>query len=388
MGRVPWAGGRESDALLSAAMGIARRQASFDGGPIDSIYPHLVIVQGFWAAACAVAALIERMSSGLGQTVTVGGVHAVMVAGAGALTFDPSAPPTRRGVGGSGGPGGAVPFYRTYQCQDGEWLFLAALTPVFTAAAFRALEITGLMEDERLGGRGRAGMLQPENIGWVIETIAEVFRTRPRSVWLERLEKEGCPVGPVEPRDGWLDHPHVRSIGMRIEITDPNGKVVMPGTPLNLTATPAFIRSPAPRLGEHATDLDSRVVPSVLTKEVGSSPQPSNGPLQGLRVLDLGAIIAGPLTASLLGELGADVIKVEPLTGDSFRGPGFNAYNKGQRSIALDLRNSLGKGAFMELVRNADVVIDNYRPGVLERLGIAYEQLIQANPRIVTLSIT
>src|SRR5205807_8285715 len=65
----------------------------------------------------------------------------------------------------------------------------------------------------------------------------------------------------------------------------------------------------------------------------------SDGPLEGIRVLDLGAIIAGPFAASLLADLGADVIKVEPLSGDSFRGPGFGAYNKGQRSIALDLRD-------------------------------------------------
>lgn len=391
-GVVPWAGGQESEPLLSAATGVALRQASFGGGPIDSIYPHLVMVQGMWAAATAVAALFERRRSGVGQTVTVGGVHGVMVAGAGALTFDPAAPRPPRG---RGGPGGSVPFYRTYQCGDGEWLFLAALTPHFTESAFGALEITHLMDDERLGGRGRAGMLQPENVGWVIERIAEVFRTRPRDVWLEKLAEAGCPVGPVDRRENWLDHAQVRSIGMRIEIDDPErGRVVMPGIPLNLTDTPATVRSAAPTLGQDDNDAawtqPSRSEPTgplngaVLT----DASDGSVGPLSGIRVLDLGAIIAGPLTASLLGELGADVIKVEPLTGDSFRGPGFNAYNKGQRSVALDLRNPLGRRVFLKLVESADVVIDNYRPGVLDRLEIGYESLRTVNSRIVTLSIT
>ncbi len=105
-------------------------------------------------------------------------------------------------------------------------------------------------------------------------------------------------------------------------------------------------------------------------------------------MLDLGAVIAGPYGASLLGELGADVIKVEPLGGESFRGPNSSSYNKGQRGLAIDLRSEKGKAVFMRLVETADVVVDNYRPGVLERLGIAYDDLRAVNPRIITLSIT
>jgi crotonobetainyl-CoA:carnitine CoA-transferase CaiB-like acyl-CoA transferase len=113
-----------------------------------------------------------------------------------------------------------------------------------------------------------------------------------------------------------------------------------------------------------------------------------DGPLDGVRVLDLGAIIAGPFAASLLGDLGADVIKVEPVTGDSFRGPGFAAYNKGQRGVALDLRKPQGKAAFLDLVRTADVVIDNYRPGVLARLGIEWDELTKTNAAVISASIT
>ena len=110
--------------------------------------------------------------------------------------------------------------------------------------------------------------------------------------------------------------------------------------------------------------------------------------MAGLRVLDLGAIIAGPFAASLLGELGADVIKVEPPAGDSFRGPGFAAYNKGQRGIVLDLQREEGRAAFLRLVESADVVVDNYRPGVLGRLRLRYEDLVEVNPSIITLSVT
>ncbi len=364
----PWAGEAASESLLVARTGIGLRQASVDEVPVESVYDHVVTVHGVWAAAAAMAALVERERSGLGQRVTVGGLHAALVAAAAAFNFDADLPEVSgRRAGGSGGP---IPFYRTYACADGEWLFLAALTPRFTELAFAALGLPDLNDDPRLEGTGRAGMLTPAHASWVIDVIAEVFRSQTRAVWLERLGAAGCPCGPLLDRDDWLDHPQLAAIGMRVEVDDPErGPVVQPGNPIVLTASPHPVRIPR------------------------RSDGPGNGgggrgPLDGVRVLDLGAIIAGPFAGSLLAELGADVIKVEPLGGDSFRGPGFAAYNKGQRSIALDLRSAEGHAFLLDLVRTADVVIDNYRPGVVERLRIRYEDLVEVNPTIITLSVT
>lgn len=375
IGEAPWAGGHESDAFLSALFGVSLRQASFDGGPIDVIYPILVTIQGVWAAACAVAALLEREASGHGQIVTVSGEHGAMVAAGAGLTFTREAVQAAADAPRSrpGGAGGSVPFYRTYRCADGEWLFFAALTPRFTQLGFEALGITDLLDDPRLDGRGRAAMLAPEHTPWVIEAIAERFRTKPRNEWLKLLRDNGCPAGAVLDRDDWMDHPQIDAIGMAVEIDG----VSMPGVPLHLSATPGSIRP----VRLH-TSWDAR---PALT---GVPPTTTKGPLDGIRVLDLGAIIAGPFSASLLGDLGAEVIKVEPLTGDSFRGPGFAAYNKGQRGIALDLRHPDGKAAFLDLVKTADCVIDNYRPGVLQRLGIEWEQLRKTNPDVISVTIT
>ncbi len=116
-------------------------------------------------------------------------------------------------------------------------------------------------------------------------------------------------------------------------------------------------------------------------------------PLQGIRVLELGHIVAGPVTAMILAELGADVIKVErPGAGDQARYSRGNqgyflAFNSCKRSVTIDLKNEDGKAAFLKLVKTADVVIDNYGPGVLERLGLTYEDLTKFNPRIVTCGI-
>lgn len=388
----PWAGGAESDALLAALTGTAARQFSWSGGPIDDVYPHLVTVQGVWAAAAAVAALEERERSGVGQVVTVAGVHAAMVAAAGALNFDAGAAPPA-----PSGPAGPVPYYRLYQCGDGEWLFLAALIPRFTARAFEALGVSDLFSDPRLGPTPRAAMLTPEHAPWVVARLAEAFRSRPRAEWLEVMAAAGCPVGPVLSRDDWLDHPQLAATGMRVELDDPVlGPVVMPGVPLALTGSPGRVAGPAPASpvtppGEAAAfppPSPPPARPAAPSRDRGGSGAASAGPLSGVAVLDLGAIIAGPFAASLLAELGADVVKVEPLTGDSFRGPGFAAYNKGQRSVAVNLADPRGRETFLRLVTAADVVIDNYRPGVLERLGVGYESLREVNPGVITVTIT
>jgi crotonobetainyl-CoA:carnitine CoA-transferase CaiB-like acyl-CoA transferase len=238
--------------------------------------------------------------------------------------------------------------------------------------------LTHLLADERLGGRGRAAMLLPEHSAWVIETIAGVYRTRPRDEWLAALGAAGCPAGALLERDDWLDHPQLAAINMRREVDDARvGTTLQPGNPVVLERQPAPAASGARASSRHVSGAS-------LTGEANRM----QGPLDGVRVLDLGAIIAGPFGASLLGELGADVIKVEPPSGDSFRGPGFAAYNKGQRGIVLDLQRPEGRDALLRLAADADVVLDNYRPGVLGRLRLTWADLAEVNPSIITLSVT
>lgn len=127
-------------------------------------------------------------------------------------------------------------------------------------------------------------------------------------------------------------------------------------------------------------------------------------PLEGIRIVEMGAVITAPLAAMLLADLGADAIKVEkPGEGDPFRGfrgaahggprgdsdsPNFTAYNRNKRSLALDLRKTEGRAVFLKLIATADALIENFRPGVLARLGLAPEALAAANPRLVHATIT
>ena len=115
------------------------------------------------------------------------------------------------------------------------------------------------------------------------------------------------------------------------------------------------------------------------------------GPLAGVKVLDLSQVIAGPYGPTLLSHSGADVIKIEPLQGEMTRqNPGVNyfAWNRGKRSLPLNLRNDDGRAIFYSLVERSDVVVENFRPGVTQRLQIDYETLSALNPRLIYASIT
>ncbi|MEQ9044928.1 MAG: CoA transferase [Sneathiellaceae bacterium] len=117
------------------------------------------------------------------------------------------------------------------------------------------------------------------------------------------------------------------------------------------------------------------------------------GPLAGIRVLDLTMNILGPLAAQILGDMGADVWKVEPPEGDTLRGIGkgrnprmgplFMHLNRNKRSIALDLKSPSARDILTRLVKNADVLVHNMRPQALERLGLSYPEASRINPRIV-----
>jgi crotonobetainyl-CoA:carnitine CoA-transferase CaiB-like acyl-CoA transferase len=120
-----------------------------------------------------------------------------------------------------------------------------------------------------------------------------------------------------------------------------------------------------------------------------------SGMLDGIRVVDLGTVITAPLTAMMLGDLGADVVKVERPEGDPFRrshgdayGPTFVAYNRNKRSIVLDLTTAPDREVLLDLIDGADVIIDNFRPGILEKLGLAPKALRERNPRLIQCSIT
>jgi crotonobetainyl-CoA:carnitine CoA-transferase CaiB-like acyl-CoA transferase len=396
----PWPGGQESAGLLFAWLGHAWNQSSQEDVPVDCLFPLALHMQAIWAATVAVALLTGRQRGlTLAPLAVAGGAHGAQLVSPGTFTAARDEPHVHR----PGGPGGALPNYRTYRCGDGRWLFLGAFSNAFIERGLAAAGAGWIFGDPRVAGKP-GNLRLPANLTWIARELEKVFATRPRDEWLDLLEAADCPAAPVNDPGQWLDHDQVKALGLRVAaVSDTGQEIVMPGPLIDLSLTPAAVRGPAASSAPGITALrplwsaaaPPRHQPSGQPPPLPREPEP-RPPLSGLRVLDLGTIIAGPFVGSLLADLGADVIKIErPPLGDEFRvahggrgGSSFDAYNRDQRSAMLDLSPGDDRLVFDRLVSSADVVVDNYRAGVASRLGITYDQLAAVNPEVVTVSIS
>jgi len=397
LGETPWAsgggaGGAESAGLLFAWVGHAWNQASYDDVPVDCVFPVALIMQGIWAAITAVALLAGRQfGRKVAPLVVAGGAHGAELVSPGGFAAARTEPHEHR----PGGPGGTLANYRCYRCADGQWLFFGAFTNAFIRRGFTAIGAGWILDDPRIGGdigRVRRG----ENLGWVTEELKRAFAARSRAECLAALEAADCPAAAAGHTADWLDHEQVRAIGLRAQLRNDAGEdIVMPGPLIGLSETPVELRGPALTRHPAIAALDAGW-PAREQASPGAAAGPPELPLAGLRVLNLGTIIAGPYTATLLGELGAEIWKIErPPHGDEFRtahggrgGAGFSVYNRDQRSLLVDLASEPGAGLFRDLVRSSDVVVDNYRVGVLGRLGIDHDRLAAVNPQVTSVSIS
>lgn len=360
-----WSEMRSHHGVLMGMSGAAFRQSSYEYQPVYLVMPVLHYAQATMAAGSAGAALLERGRSGLGQAVTVSGLSAVALVGGASGNILPIG---RR-------PLGASPSYRIYQCGDGQFLFLATLFSYFFQRAVRAMGLeVALAED-----------VFPEDVTTLMEAR---FRQKSREEWLEILREADVPVAPVTPREAWLRSELIANNDMRAVVEHPeHGPVEMPGVPVKLKGTPGSVRHLV-REASNA-DVDSFKAASAPAPAANGEP-PKTGPLTGIKVLDLGTVIAGAYASAILANLGADVTKVESADGDPWRdrGVGFTAYNRGKRGLVVDLKQPAGRELFLDLVREADVVLDNYRLGVRDRLGVGHQDVQAANPRAISVSIT
>lgn len=121
-----------------------------------------------------------------------------------------------------------------------------------------------------------------------------------------------------------------------------------------------------------------------------------DGPFSGIKIVDVTSVISGPCATGILGDQGADIIKVEPPTGDIMRArgkvagftPAFLSCNRGKRSVAMDLKDGKAREVLWKLIEEADVFAQNFRPGVAERLGFSAEEALKRNPKLIYLSIS
>jgi len=361
------------ESLVHALVGTMGEQVGVREGPIFEGVPFASVGAAHLADVGVVAALLRRREDGVGRWVETS-LYDGALAYLSMLWGDADVPPPPRD------PGSRRLVARNFRCADDE------IIGVHTGAvgAFGRLMVEVGMDDllpPSEHGLDMATPLTPEQRRALTDRLPEIFATKPRDAWLERLtEVDVCAVPILTPAEA-MAQPQVAHNGMVTTVEDPVlGPVrqVAPGA--RFQRTPEGVAGPAPTVGQH------NGLSVGATAEVGHTGAETSRPLlDGLRVVDFGAYYAGPYGSRLLADLGASVTRVETLAGDPNRGSVviFQSSHAGMRSIALNLKSDEAKEIARRLVEAADVVHHSMRPGAAERLGIGAADVARINPRAV-----
>jgi crotonobetainyl-CoA:carnitine CoA-transferase CaiB-like acyl-CoA transferase len=356
--------------LVAARLGLFMEQPSFREGPAYMGFPMVDYGTALLTVIGALAALFDRERSGRGQEVDIS-LYAGALAQLGLewswIEHDPSVVRSvARERTGYYARNRRRIVVAVVQCADGEYL------QVHTggAGAFdRTMKLLGL--DDRIppaSGLELGSTLTDDEAEVLATELAPSFASRGRREWLDLLQAADVAALPVNrPGEVYFDD-HVRIAGFVGEIDDPGlGPVLRVAPPIR-------------RLAEQPREPGADARPRRLT------PSPEH-PLDGVLIVDFGMYFAGPYAARLLADLGAEVVKIEPLTGDKVRPQHgtFEGAHRGKRGVALDLKAPDGLEAFLRLASEADVVQHNLRPGAAERLGVDFVSVAAINDDVVYL---
>jgi len=412
--RGPWAGYKGYEALILAKAGVlhSKRQLSPGNDPAYVSVPYASYAAGQTAVQGILAALFERESSGLGQLV-----EANLMSGVGAMDtynwyyemilrrYPDAFKPLAAAFDDAGRPQSRLMYALLVAAtKDGTWLQAAHTAPRLMQAWLAELGLTEEVKDPKWSGF--PDLPTPElRFEWWDKMLARVgMRTvaeweavfaRNSNVFCEQFRTP----------DEALDHPQVVHEGRVAVVDDPDlGPVRQPSTLVHAAGRPLTVIGRAPRLDEHADDI-RRLAGAVLPPQEPGAGGTGHGfagpagvagpaacPLAGVTVLELGGMFAAPFGATVLTDLGARVIKVEPPGGDTIRGvmafpeAGGGKVLMGKESIALDIRAPDGLAIVHELARRSDLVLQCYRAGVAARIGIDEATLKAVNPDLVYLS--
>ncbi len=335
------------------------------GRPVYTPLPFSSSYAAFLAATSIAMALHARERDGLGQVIEV-------------PLFDATFAAIGYRIGGDAITGGdpniarMLGITRQFQCKDGRW-FMYHSGNKRAQDFLRAAGIEDLLP-------GSVEHLTPQEIA---ERSEALFRTRTAAEWEAFCESIGTEGSICRTSAEWMANQHALESQIIIDSQDPVlGSFRGPGINLRLSKTPGAIQRPRPLPGQHRAEVLAAIPPPAPRPAVR---QAVLSALEGVRVLDLCIILAGPTCGRTLAEFGADVIRI-----DSPHRPAIafhNDINRGKRSILLDLKSPEGLDIFWKLVDQADVVVQNFRKGVAERLGIGYEDVRRRNPGIVYASL-
>lgn len=265
-----------------------------------------------------------------------------------------------------------------FECGDGRWMHIMPPAPDATPLVHEVFAEMGpelvAAENARVAGEGIPGWA---NWG----ALVQAFKRRPVEAWLRNMWENDIPAQPATELGEILSDEQARANRYVVDLDDPEvGLIAVAGLPLTLDP-PTEVRCPAPEVGSSARAWAS----SRPASRRSLPPTPTRFPLQGLKVLDFGNFLAGPLGPMLLADLGATVVKVETTTGDPMRWVewAFAGCQRGKRAVALDIKLPASRPALEALLRWADVVHHNLRMPAARRLGLDAAAVRAVNPDVV-----
>ena len=294
----------------------------------------------------------------------------------------------------------AVSGVNFYECADGQVLYVAVPDHTYQVRAF--LETVGVFdraiaegmvagnpytEDRDGNNLNYSSVLLPQHRQRLLTMITESVKTRPGKEWEQLLRDANVPVTLVQTDSEWLADAKLLEAGVLADIEDPLvGTVRMPGRFVSIEG--ATVQSPKLRSRRQASDAHWKQSP-LASASAGDAA--TGGLLEGVRVLDLSNVVAGPAAGRTLAEHGADVVRIDPP--EPKAGPRLTLWfgidvNQGKRAVVLDLKTGAGREVLARLVRDSDVVLHNFLDNSARSLGIAHDQLTAINPDIISCQIT
>ncbi len=378
----PLAGTPADEIAVQAATGLMDTTGFADGDPVPIGIPVIEMSTGIYAAVATAIAWEVLRRGGVGQRIDVAMYDTAFNALA---TFLPGhfAGNAARRLG--NGHAMAVP-WNAYETRHG-WILICSANDAQWRKLATLIE-PGLADDARyalLADR----LARRKDVDGI---VAAWVRQQSLDVLVDLLLGAGIPCGPIVPLDRLPDEPNLALRRSIATLVDPGTgrEVRVPATLVRYDgALPAAPVIPAQDSGR-ASALALVALPTFATRGAGA-------PCAGLRVVEIGQFTTAPLAARHLASFGADVIKVEPAEGDSARAWAphragtshfFVMSNGEKRSLALDLRSPQGRADFEELLAGADVLVENMKPGSLDRLGFSPDQLRARFPRLVYCGIS
>lgn len=383
-------GEKLDEILVQARSGLMQLTGDEASGPLPTGIPFAQVSSAVFGALAVVAYLQApaRVPTVIDVAALDSAVSMLTQSAATALNTDTD-------MTGFGGQGTIYP-YDAFEASDG-YIAVAPISNAFWRRFCAAMDLPELAADPRftkLAGR----VAHREDLAAILEP-----RMRRRTVadWERVLEEHDVPHGAVNDIAAAVTMPQTIHRGMVVRIDDGDRPVTVTGSPFMFhspeKAIPEAAFRPSPVLGEHTSQV-AQIVDRTPPRNVPVGGAPPAPPLRGLTIVDFSRMYAGPLCTQLLADLGADVVKVEaPGTGDPtrhnvprVRGESvyFLAMNRGKTSRCLDLKSESGLEEVLRIVADADVVIENFRPGVMQRLGLGHGQLHAVNPDLVVCSIS